>query len=131
MLKKLLSHSDKKYFVGSIKDCQKAEGWFFGQFMDEPLLQSKKVEIAWQDISHKKTDKRDCHFHKNSVEINIVISGKVSLKIDGNYVRVYKNQFYVIYPYTVIENIEAGDNTQLIVVRTPSKKADKFTPVMI
>ncbi|MFH0890543.1 MAG: cupin domain-containing protein [Candidatus Liptonbacteria bacterium] len=119
---------DKKgqFFVGKVKDFEKAKGWFFGYFMEEDKLRSNLVEIAWQDISNKKPESEDKHFHKQSVEINIVLSGAVSLKINGQKYSVSSGQFYVIYPHVTVEDIEASENTRLMVVRAPSLGDDKF-----
>lgn len=78
------------------------------------------MEIAWQNISNKKPSPQDKHFHKESVEINIIISGKVTLIIDRKKYTLNKGEFYVIWPETLVENITASDNTELIVIRAPS-----------
>lgn len=121
-----MENHKNKYFIGKISKYSRNKGWFFGHFMDKDLLKSNLVEIAFQDISNQKPKTEDKHFHKLSVEINIVLSGTVKLKINGERKTVSKGEFYIIYPFTTIEAVEAVGNTQLIIVRAPSLKGDKY-----
>ena len=99
---------------------------FFGHFMDEELLKSDLVEVSWQNISNKKPDPKDKHFHKRSVEINIVISGWVKVTLNGQRFKVKNGECYIIYPQAVIEDVEAGYETELIVISAPSIPGDKY-----
>lgn len=109
-----------KYKVGKVSDFSKNKGWFFGNFADNELLQSDLVEVAWQNISNKTSLKEDKHIHTSSVEINIVISGEIKITIGGRHHTLHKGEFYIIWPETIVENVEASNNTELIVVRAPS-----------
>lgn len=109
-----------KYIVGRISDYAKRKGWFFGQFSDNELLKSDLVEAAWQKISNKASSPDDKHFHTSSVEINIVVSGEVSLTINGKNITFHKGDFLVVWPETIVENVKAGNDTELIVIRSPS-----------
>ncbi|SRR5258708_4956728 len=115
-----------KYFTGKIDDYAKRKGWFFGHFADEPLLQSDLVEVSWQKISSKHAVPEDKHYHTSTVEINIVLSGEVSLTIADKDFRFHKGEFWVIYPETVVENVRAGKNTELIILRAPSLNDKKI-----
>ena len=116
----MLDINKRKYIVGKIGDYAKRKGWFFGHFADNKLLQSNLVEVSWQKIFNKQAVPEDKHFHTSSVEINIVISGEVSLTIDGKDFTFQKEDFWVIWPETIVENVRAGKNTELIVLRAPS-----------
>ena len=109
-----------RYFTGKIDDYAKRKGWFFGHFADEPLLQSNLVEVSWQKISGKQAVPEDKHYHTSTVEINIVLSGEVSLTIADKDFTFHKGDFWIIYPETVVDNVRAGKNTELIVLRAPS-----------
>jgi len=109
-----------KFKVGKVDDFAKTKGWFFGHFAQEPLLQSDDVEVAWQDTSNKKVSPRDKHLHTKSVEINIVVSGKIDLTINGEQFSLQKGDFYVIWPETIVANVETSEDTTIIVVRSPS-----------
>jgi quercetin dioxygenase-like cupin family protein len=116
----MLDKNKGKYITGRIDDYAKRKGWFFGHFADKDLLKSDLVEVSWQKISGKQADPLDKHFHSSSVEINIVISGEVSLMINGKDFTFHKEDFWVIWPETVVENVRALENTELIVLRAPS-----------
>jgi mannose-6-phosphate isomerase-like protein (cupin superfamily) len=121
---------DKKYFVGKISDYIQKKGWFFGHFMEEELLRSDLVEVAYQDVPDKKADPEDWHYHKKTVEINIVLSGSATFKINGETVKVEKEGFWVVYPGTVIEDFSTEKDTKLVVIKAPSLPNDKFTKTL-
>ncbi len=118
----MASREDNKgrYVVGKVADFAKRKGWFFGHFADDDLLRSDLVEVAWQDISGKEASADDRHYHTDSVEINIVLSGKMRFTLNNEFVEVSAGGFYVVWPETVIANLEADDNTELIVISAPS-----------
>lgn len=109
-----------KYIYGKVDDYAGRKGWFFGHFAENELLNSEDVEISWQKISNKKSSPEDKHLHTSSVEINIVVSGEVSLTIEGGNLTFHKGDFWVIWPETIVENVQTGENTELIVLRAPS-----------
>jgi quercetin dioxygenase-like cupin family protein len=109
-----------KFIVGKIADFEKRKGWFFGRFSEHPLLRSDLVEVAFQDISQKEASPNDKHLHTSSIEINIVLSGKVSLTINGQKFKVGEGEFYVVWPESVVEDLRTTENTKLIVIRAPS-----------
>lgn len=109
-----------KYKVGKVSDFAKNKGWFFGNFADDELLKSNDVEIAWQKISNKTASPDDKHLHTSSVEVNIIISGEVKVSLNGKKHTLQKGDFYIIWPETVVEEVETGENTEVIVVRAPS-----------
>ncbi|HLC91497.1 MAG TPA: cupin domain-containing protein [Candidatus Saccharimonadales bacterium] len=109
-----------KSIVGHVSDYTKRKGWFFGSFMDEPLLQTDLAEVAWQQIPNLKPSLDQTHFHTSSVEINIIIQGKMQITIDGQQHELQKGDFYVIWPESVVSNITTDKDTELIVVRAPS-----------
>lgn len=116
----MLNKHKGKFLVGKTSDYETGKGWFFGNFADNELLKSDLVEIAYQDISDKQASPSDKHLHTSSVEINIVISGTVSADINGEHFEIHKGEFYVIWPETIIENVSANQNTQVIVIKAPS-----------
>lgn len=115
-----------KYYVGTMQENLKKDGWFFGHFMDNPLLRSDDVEVAWQDISGKKAEAKDKHTHKKAVEINIVISGEMRLTINGEPITVKAGEFYVVYPDAIVDTVEADENTVDLCIKTPSVPGDKY-----
>lgn len=116
----MLLKNKGKFLVGKTSDYEKGKGWFFGNFADNKLLNSDLVEIAWQNISGKQPSTKDKHLHTSSVEINIVISGTVSADLNGEHFSIKKGEFYILWPGTIIENVSAGFETQIIVIKAPS-----------
>lgn len=109
-----------KSIVGKVSDFSKGKGWFFGSFMDEPLLKSDLVEVAWQKIPGLAPSPEQSHFHKSSVEINIIIKGEMQLTIDGQPHDLTQGDFYVIWPESIVSDITTNQETEIIVVRAPS-----------
>ena len=112
--------------VGTVSEHEKTKGWFFGAFVDDPLLRSDLVEVAWQKLPDLTPSPDQEHFHRATVEINIVIKGSIELSIDGERHKLETGQFYVIWPESVVSDLTTGDDTELIVVRAPSIPGDKF-----
>lgn len=119
-------NNEGKYFIGTVSDSAKARGWFFGSFMDEPLLRSDQVEVAFQVIPNVVPHTKDNHFHRESVEINIVVSGSVRVSINGTEHRLTRGEFYVVWPMTTVEVLSTDADAAMIVVRSPSLPHDKY-----
>ena len=108
------------YFIGSTSECAKERGWFFGSFMDETLLRSHQVEVAWQHLPNVVPQTKERHFHQGSVEINIVVSGRVRVAINDTEYCLGAGDFYVIWPLTTVEMLSTDVEAAVIVVRSPS-----------
>ncbi len=121
-----MMENENQYMIGKVEDYAKRKGWFFGAFMDHPLLRSDRVEVGWQTLTNVVPEPSQKHLHKETVEINVLISGWMSLVINGQEHHLEKGQFYIVWPYSVVENIRTGEHTELLVVRAPSKPSDKY-----
>jgi quercetin dioxygenase-like cupin family protein len=113
-------------FVARVSDAAKDRGWFFGHFMDEPLLQSESVEVAWQHVPNLTPSPHQRHIHRRSVEINVVLRGQVSLKLDDVQHDLRQGDFYVVWPESVVSEIATDSQAEVLVVRAPSVPDDKF-----
>ncbi|MBM3205700.1 hypothetical protein FJZ41_02535 [Candidatus Shapirobacteria bacterium] len=116
-----------KFYIGDIKDFSLTKGYIFGDFMKEkgfPQLQSSKVEIKWQ--TNYWALEKNKHYHKKITEVNLITKGWFKLKINKKIYTIKQGQFFIIYPYTIIESIKAGKNTELISIKVPSLPKDKF-----
>ncbi len=91
-----MERNQNKSYVGRAADHRQKKGWFFGAFMDNELLKSDAVEVAWQQIgdTHPSSDQR--HYHERSVEINVLVRGRMQLKIDDKPYDIEAGGFYVI-----------------------------------
>ena len=114
------------YFIGRANGIAKARGWFFGSFMDEPLLRSDLVEVAWQPIPNVVPQAKENHFHRESVEINMVVSGSLCVAINGTEYHLSTGEFYVVWPLTTVQVLSSDAEAALIVVRAPSLPHDKY-----
>jgi len=93
-------------------------GWFVGDF--EPTAYStKEFEVSYK--FHPKGEIWDTHYHKVATEINYIIRGKMKL----NEVNLKKGHIFILYPGEVAIP-EFLTNCELIVVKTPSVKGDKY-----
>jgi hypothetical protein len=116
----------RRSFVGNVRSSAKERGWFFGHFIDEPLLQSDLVEVAWQSVPNKTPGPEQRHLHRQTVEINVVLNGIVRLKINDVQHDLGRGDFYVVWPESVISDITTDTDAEILVVRAPSVANDKF-----
>jgi quercetin dioxygenase-like cupin family protein len=117
-----------KFHQGNISDFGETKGYFIGQFMGQrgkAFLETDEVEIAWKTLSGDFGDEAP-HFHKKGVEINIVISGRYKVWIEGEERELGKGDFLVVYPEAKLRNISADEGTELMVVIAPSIPDDKY-----
>lgn len=93
-------------------------GWFIGNF-EPSMIKTKDFEVAL--LSHHKDEKWPKHFHKEADEVNVLISGKMSVNgielIPGDILHIEKNE--------VAEPIFYED-CKLICVKFPSVPGDKY-----
>ena len=74
----------RRSYVGRAQEMARNRGWIFGSFMDEPALKSDLVEVAWQQIPNLKPSPDQEHYHRETIEINLLIKGHMTLSIDGH-----------------------------------------------
>jgi hypothetical protein len=112
--------------VGNVDTDARERGWFFGRFMDEPLLQSDLVEVAWQKVPDLRPSADQRHLHQHTVEVNVVMSGSIRLKINDVEHNLRKGNFYIVWPESVVSEITTDSETEILVVRAPSVSNDKM-----
>ena len=93
-------------------------GWFIGNFQPS-AHRTKNFEVAY--VRHKKDQPWDKHFHKVATEITLIISGKV--KIND---KIYSSGDIVVIEPNEIADPYFLENTELVVVKTPSDVNDKY-----
>lgn len=93
-------------------------GWIIGDFFPS-LFQSKELEIG--HLKLKAGEKADGHFHKKHTEFNYIIRGKAKIEqeVFGD------GDFFIYEPYDKA-NVEYLEDTDLLVIKTPAVKNDKF-----
>lgn len=95
------------------------EGWFVGDF-DPAVFKTDLVEVCYK--THYKNEKWPKHYHKIATEINYLING--TMIIQGT--QLSKGDVFTIYPNEIADPIFLED-CELIVVKIPSIKNDKYT----
>jgi quercetin dioxygenase-like cupin family protein len=93
-------------------------GWFVGDF--KPTAYStKEFEVSYK--FHPKGEIWDTHYHEIATEINYIIRGKMKL----NGINLKKGHIFILHPGEIAIP-EFLTNCELIVVKTPSIKGDKY-----
>jgi quercetin dioxygenase-like cupin family protein len=102
--------------IGNIEDY--VRGWFIGDF-EPSLLRTKDFEVGV--LRHKKDEIWPPHYHKESVEYNVLISGK--MVVQGK--ELNSGDVFVFQKGEIADPIFLEDCT-LVVVKVPSIPSDKF-----
>jgi quercetin dioxygenase-like cupin family protein len=93
------------------------KGWLVGDF-SPTLILSKDIEIGIK--RYKKGDKDQKHYHKETTEYTVVISGVVKM-LD----KIWSaDDIIIIYP-NVENEFECIEDACLLVIKTPSLPSDK------
>jgi quercetin dioxygenase-like cupin family protein len=102
--------------INNIKDY--VRGWFVGDF-EPSVLRTKDFEVGV--LTHKKDEYWAPHYHKESVEYNVLISGKMI--VQGK--ELNSGDVFVFEKGEIADPIFLEDCT-LVVVKVPSIPSDKF-----
>jgi quercetin dioxygenase-like cupin family protein len=93
-------------------------GWFIGNF-NPSIYKTEDFEVGV--LEHKKGEYWQPHYHKEAVEINVVLSGKMTLNgVEmnvGDIFRIEKNE---------VARPEFLEDCKILVVKTPSVIGDKY-----
>lgn len=94
------------------------KGWFVGDF-EPTAIRTSDCEVGVK--RYQSGDKESAHFHKEAVELTIVIEGRIRMNESefstGDIVLVEKNE--------IIE-FQALDDTITVVYKSRSVKGDKY-----
>jgi anti-sigma factor ChrR (cupin superfamily) len=97
---------------------QMTKGWFVGDF-EPTVIRTTDCEVGVK--RYRSGDKESAHFHKEAVELTIVIEGRIrmneSVFLKGDIVLVEKNE--------IIE-FQALEDTITVVYKSGSFKNDKY-----
>jgi quercetin dioxygenase-like cupin family protein len=94
-------------------------GWFIGDF-EPSVLKTTDFEVCYK--FHPKGEKWPIHYHKVATEINYLIRGSMTI---GDVV-LKAGDIFTILPFEIADPVFLED-CELIVVKTPSIKDDKFS----
>ena len=93
-------------------------GWFVGNF-NPAAFKTEQFEVCLK--RHKQGESWPKHFHKIATEINYLIRGKITLMGES----FNAGDVFVILPGEVADP-QFLEDCELIVVKVPSVKADKY-----
>lgn len=93
-------------------------GWFIGDF-EPSLLRTKDFEVGV--LTHRKDEVWPAHYHKESIEYNVLISGKMIIR--GK--ELNSGDVFAFQKGEIADPIFLEDCT-LVVVKVPSIPSDKF-----
>ena len=93
-------------------------GWFIGDF-EPSVYKTSEFEVCYKQ--HYKGEVWDNHFHKIATEVNYLIRGEMKI----NDVFLQEGDIFLIEPDEVSVP-EFLTDCELIVVKTPSIKGDKY-----
>jgi len=94
------------------------DGWFIGDF-EPTVLKTKDFEVCFK--THKKDEIWPKHYHQIATEINYMIKGE--MLIQGKNLKA--GDIFTLEPNEWADPIFLQD-CELIVVKTPSVKGDKY-----
>lgn len=115
-----------KVLKGSFSEFKSTKGWFVGSFFgDENPLKTDRIEIMYKE--HIAGDDVPAHYHKEKVEILLVLEGKAVYKVnDIEFILVGGDFLFVD-----VNNVISGqfiENSKIFAVHSPSLPKDKFIP---
>ena len=125
--KKIKFEEDTTYVLFNLKTeitnnkidiSQYTRGWLIGDFIPSIEI-NKEAEIAY--LQHEKLSKWDYHYHKESIEINILVKG--SEEINGI---IYRENDLFIIDKNIIACPIFSDNCDIICIKIPSVPKDKY-----
>jgi len=93
-------------------------GWFVGNFSPS-VFTTEDFEVGF--LSHKAGEHWPKHFHKESVEINLLVSGKMI--IQGH--EILPGDIFILDKFEIADPVFI-DDCSLVVVKTKSVKGDKY-----
>jgi quercetin dioxygenase-like cupin family protein len=102
--------------VTKIKDY--VRGWFIGNF-EPSLLKTDQFEVGL--LTHKKGEAWAAHYHKESIEYNVLVSGK--MVIQG---KELNSGDVFVFNKGEIADPDFLEDCTLVVVKVPSIPSDKF-----
>jgi quercetin dioxygenase-like cupin family protein len=93
-------------------------GWFIGNF-EPSAYQTDKFEVCYK--KHLAGEKWDVHYHKIATEINYLIKGKMTIQDR----ELKSGDIFILEPNEIADPIFLED-CELVIVKTPSVKNDKY-----
>jgi len=122
MKKKL---GNNKYFSGKYTDSGQYGGWFIGSFFKDQNNPCKTdlVEVMYRE--HKAGYVAKPHYHKEKIELIIILEGKAKYIINGKDIILESGDFLFIDKNNIIAG-EFLEPSKIFAIHSPSIVSDKF-----
>lgn len=112
-----------KYFHGRYTEFDEYKGWFVGSFFEDGHpCKTDDLEVVFRN--HKKGNSAEAHFHRNKVELLLIIEGKAKYNINGEELILKKGDFLFVDVNNIISG-EYLENTKMFAIHSPSITTDK------
>lgn len=93
-------------------------GWFIGNF-EPTAFATEDFEVGV--LTHNKGEEWPAHYHKETFEINVLLSGK--MMVQGKVIN--PNEIFIFNPYEVSDPVFLED-CKVLCVKTKSVPGDKY-----
>jgi|SRR3989344_4257653 len=116
---------NNKYSTGNFKKGFDAtRGWFVGDFFpDSHANKTRDVEIMYK--KHTKGDIVVPHYHKEKVEVLIVLSGKMEFTVNGEKNILNKDDF-IFTDKNNVNSLLVLEDSEILAIHSPSLPKDKY-----
>ncbi|MDD4333041.1 MAG: hypothetical protein PHT51_02915 [Patescibacteria group bacterium] len=114
---------NNKYFLGCYTDPGAFNGWQIGSFFPENHpCRTDMVELLYKE--HAAGDTEKPHYHKQKIELIIMLEGQAKYNVNGKDVLLENSNFLFVDTNNVIYG-EFLKPSKIFVVHTPSLPKDK------
>jgi len=104
---------------------KETRGYLCGAFKNAPIF-SERMEVAYMVTDELKKHINKKHHHDIVDEFCMVIKGFIKQEIDGNLEELKEGDFILQKAGSIEELKEVGDDTILLVIKSPSLPNDKI-----
>lgn len=112
-----------KYFLGCYTNPGAFKGWQIGSFFDKNHpCKTDKIELLYKE--HIAGDTEKPHYHKEKIELILMLDGSAKYNVNGKDVLMEKGNFLFVDVNNIIHG-EFLKPSKIFVVHTPSLSKDK------
>lgn len=113
-----------KYYSGRYTDFEDYRGWFVGSFFADANHPCKTDQLEIMYKEHEAGDISAPHFHKQKVELLILLEGKARYDVNGKEVLLAKGDFLFVDVNNIISG-EFLEPSKIFAIHSPSITSDK------
>ncbi len=115
---------NNKFVLGKYTEPGEFKGWFVGSFFESGQhAKTDQLEALYKE--HKKGDLQAPHYHKQKVELLLIIEGKAKYVVNDQEVILEKGSFLFVDVNNIISG-EFLEDSKIFAIHSPSIVTDKF-----